>query len=1014
MKYIYILLLVALCFDAFAQDYSPINICAVSEVNVATNKSIPFVGPLTCSGGYKWDFGGNHTSIGSGQNLTYSFSNPGRYVLERHNDGNNCDPYYQCQIVVNVFRYVGNITDSNGDYSVCKGQSIELTFNSTGVMSPKCWKVMGSSGGCNDEDGNNKFTFNSNDYNTGNHEIRVYDPDTYDASNTLTYARTFVTVNPLPSKPEYGPGKDMTDGVTGCIKKLSLHQKSGYTFSWDLSGENSDIPISTSKNVKVTKINNSSQCSSSKTFSVTPHTNTVPTPSFSRVSERTNSDCVKELKLTDDYENYNLSWNLSGINPRITSDKSVKLTLYESSTGCKKEKTKLYEPYGMPPGKIVQYDPLICESKFQVEELNFYRADLDHCKVESMDWDIPNSSVVKSPFVWIPKSSILNGLYGYDLLTHTHRIFEKTGSNPVKANIQYSCDKENIDERCYGTKVISENFNINAPVVDLIPKFDVSYCDVQFDYDFVAKPDYDLEGRVEYNILSQHWEFGDGNTSNMKAPTHVFGRYDRSYRVKLTVQYECPPCKWASKVKTQTKTFDLPEDVISQIDREETVEILSELLSSQASTLKSAWPLQNNNLDLAGLHPYKKGSAGVWRPYEGFAYNTNEKARLSTVNVNLKKDGTYEGHRFNTKSLIKSEMPGWLKGNTTTRYNGRSFEIENVNALEVYSAAVYDLAQQQPIAVGSNMNRSEMGFTSFEENRNGYEGNFFIGTGVPTLVKTLPILSGRKNVAIFDVPLAELVEYENGEVVSDEFGTTVNISCIDEEEVDGKMYSFMIFTESISSELYTGFFSAIVPPKQGEQNASSINSYEEAGHSGNQSLRVTNDMNFRQYFIELNPGKHYFLSAWVTDDSENAYYQIPKISDGLGLTITYRNKEGNQIGAKETLPPVGAIIEGWQQIAGEILVPSETEYFELGFKSGSSGTAYYDDLRLFPSSGNMTSYVYDEQFRVSATLDENNFATYYSYDAEGKMHLLRKETERGVQTIQESVNYVIPNEAPNE
>ena len=47
-------------------------------------------------------------------------------------------------------------------------------------------------------------------------------------------------------------------------------------------------------------------------------------------------------------------------------------------------------------------------------------------------------------------------------------------------------------------------------------------------------------------------------------------------------------------------------------------------------------------------------------------------------------------------------------------------------------------------------------------------------------------------------------------------------------------------------------------------------------------------------------------------------------------------------------------------------------------------------------------FVYDNQLRLSATLDENNYATYYDYDGENTLFLVRKETERGIRTIQQT------------
>jgi YD repeat-containing protein len=47
--------------------------------------------------------------------------------------------------------------------------------------------------------------------------------------------------------------------------------------------------------------------------------------------------------------------------------------------------------------------------------------------------------------------------------------------------------------------------------------------------------------------------------------------------------------------------------------------------------------------------------------------------------------------------------------------------------------------------------------------------------------------------------------------------------------------------------------------------------------------------------------------------------------------------------------------------------------------------------------------VYDPvNLRFTAELDERHFATFYEYDNEGRLVRVKKETERGVMTIQET------------
>ena len=64
---------------------------------------------------------------------------------------------------------------------------------------------------------------------------------------------------------------------------------------------------------------------------------------------------------------------------------------------------------------------------------------------------------------------------------------------------------------------------------------------------------------------------------------------------------------------------------------------------------------------------------------------------------------------------------------------------------------------------------------------------------------------------------------------------------------------------------------------------------------------------------------------------------------------------------------------------------------------------FYDDIRIHPFNGNMKSFVYDPiTQRLMAELDENNYATMYEYDEEGGLIRVKKETEKGVFTIQET------------
>lgn len=143
------------------------------------------------------------------------------------------------------------------------------------------------------------------------------------------------------------------------------------------------------------------------------------------------------------------------------------------------------------------------------------------------------------------------------------------------------------------------------------------------------------------------------------------------------------------------------------------------------------------------------------------------------------------------------------------------------------------------------------------------------------------------------------------------------------------------------------------------------------------------------------PGEKYILSAWVKDDVTTQ----PLTYTGK-IQIEYFSNSG--IGTIDCTPQ-GNIIDGWQLITKEFVVPADIGNGSLTFKLVPNGTSYFDDIRFSPFNGNLKSFVYDPQTqRLMAELDENNYATFYEYDKEGGLVRVKKETEKGIYTIQET------------
>jgi hypothetical protein len=187
-------------------------------------------------------------------------------------------------------------------------------------------------------------------------------------------------------------------------------------------------------------------------------------------------------------------------------------------------------------------------------------------------------------------------------------------------------------------------------------------------------------------------------------------------------------------------------------------------------------------------------------------------------------------------------------------------------------------------------------------------------------------------------------------------------------------------------------------------------------HTGRHSLQVTSSFEFTvkpDKWIDTTivckggfypeAGKKYVFSCWVKDDKAKPILTCKDVSVQIS-------------GVKESslrLRPSGPVIEEWQLITGTFTPVGSNVNFTL--KKGI-GVTYFDDLRIFPAEGNMVSYVYDDlDLKLTNILDENNYFTKYEYDKNKELIRIKKETEKGIITMQEGYKSLVkqrPGEVP--
>ncbi|GAA4843324.1 hypothetical protein [Algivirga pacifica] len=506
---------------------------------------------------------------------------------------------------------------------------------------------------------------------------------------------------------------------------------------------------------------------------------------------------------------------------------------------------------------------------------------------------------------------------------------------------------------------------------------------------------------------------GDGqvDTSTARHPRFTFPETPASYTVNLTVEYPVEGCEGIEmETVSYQKSLQLGElpNVNDEVILNEEAE--SGLLSISATTYSDSRFLDAGLVQGATMshpiletNPFVSGMEGVWHSAKTFSYydglDRNTQFSGNEIVKDLRQEGFFTATAFDWTSNGEETLDGWKNISSSTRYTPYGYEVESKDILGVYSAVLYGYSHLHPVAVAANAQYNEIAFCSFETGEGAGNLSFLHNEDYSEVVlHTIPVLRAEENYVELGILKSEFDQLSGAEFMisgtsrADENTFTVNqlsVQCTYGSESDSVTKLFLKGpglqgVGTWKGEL--GYYSS----KELVSDEQLLSRSDVKVHSGKHSLKVTASTPFvKQSDLHLIEGKRYMISLWVhVENIEETTFA----DDNRGIAV----KSGN---TTVLLEPVGEIIEGWQQVRGEFL--SESTALELAFKT--SGSMYVDDLRVFPSKGSLQTHVYDpSNYRLIATLDQNNYAAYYFYDAEGNLFLTKKETAEGVMTIQES------------
>ena len=466
----------------------------------------------------------------------------------------------------------------------------------------------------------------------------------------------------------------------------------------------------------------------------------------------------------------------------------------------------------------------------------------------------------------------------------------------------------------------------------------------------------------------------------------------------------------------------------------------NEVLSVSVVNYSDIW--LKNTTSSTSNNPFLNAQKGVWRADASFAYMQD---RSASSEVDISKDGSFPLYMLDPKLNGNIYPNSWKKVATLEQYNSEGFEVENRDILGRYSSALYGYQNQLSTAVATNAKYHEIVFEGFEEYttdnfRNhslltesnldvfGMLPNVGLGVHVP-LYRHYNVAWGSSSEAVLETSTGRDINNLINNNVSSNPEITLKVVPISGEtprlvkvNIDGNRNIFNLTPSGIRLSKADFSFSDESLPNKWKGNLSvkidnnqlrpipanlstvSINVVENYGHTGKKSLEVNQNISYEQIRFDPAPGRQYIVSMWVS--VKNA--DVPTFASDEEISQT-ENRRGIKIkfeGSTEEFffEPTGRIIEGWQRIEGVFCVPQQYDKLYLTFQTGNE-TTYFDDIRFHPFNGNLQTYVYDpDNYLLRAVLDRNNFATFYYYDSEQQLRLVKKETERGVKTIQEVIS----------
>jgi len=372
-----------------------------------------------------------------------------------------------------------------------------------------------------------------------------------------------------------------------------------------------------------------------------------------------------------------------------------------------------------------------------------------------------------------------------------------------------------------------------------------------------------------------------------------------------------------------------------------------------------------NPLTDSSVNPYVYGVLGNYRTNKSYVYYTTRAETDPSQATDIRQNGTFKNYKpfwvFSSSGILPQyDTTKWVWNSELTMFNDKGLEIENKDPLGRYNSALYGYGKTLPVAVTQNSRSQENAFEGFED----YD-----------------------YVSSVCDPTCQPARHWD-------FGAYKQY--IDSTEHHTGRYSLRIDPSAGVTQIGLG---AKVLPANDSAAGLIITPGATDTCSGIQvlkSIKATSNISLPNF--QPLPGKTMVFSAWAKE-ANNCNCKSYTNND-----VTLIATDSNNVTLESiTVYPSGNIIEGWQRYEQATVIPANATSFSVVLNATGSSKVYFDDIRLHPFNANMKSFVYNSvNLRLMAELDENNYASFYEYDDDGTLVRVKKETERGIMTIQET------------